>query len=257
MRKLLLVFALLVCGPAYAAATTNFSDQWWVPTESGWGASVLQQRDILFVDLFVYAPDGRPQWYTAAANLTASPVPGHVTFAGDLYVAAGPWFGGPFSAAAVTQRRVGTLTFDADSSDTATLSYSVDGVLVAKAVTRQLWAFENFTGSYFGGLTYDVSQCATGNGHFEELGPIAITHAADGAFAMTSQSGDLTCNWNGSYSQAGHMGSVMGTFNCTSGLAANFTLFELERTINGFSGRVVATDNLGCHVDGRLGGVLR
>jgi hypothetical protein len=259
MRKRLFCLVLAACAHVHAATTTNFSDQWWVPSESGWGASVLQQKDVLFIDLFVYGPDNRPTWYTAAAFLAANPVPGHVTFTGDLYVTAGPWFGGPFNPAAVVQRRVGTLTFDAGSSDTATLSYAVDGVAVVKAVTRQLWALENFTGNYYGGNVYDLTQCGdpNSNGHFEELGAISITQAAGGAFAMTSQSGDLTCNWTGSYTQAGHMGNVVGTFACSNGINANFTAFELERTISGFSGRVAATDNLGCHIDGRIGGVRR
>lgn len=39
----LLTVSMLMVGAASAASTTNFSDQWWVPGESGWGASVLQQ----------------------------------------------------------------------------------------------------------------------------------------------------------------------------------------------------------------------
>src|SRR3569833_2403176 len=114
MGKILFCAALtglLFCAPmdGRAAATTNFSDQWWVPNESGWGASVLQQRDVLFIDLFVYDPSGVPIWYTAAAYLQPSPGNGRVLFVGDLYLTNGPWFGGSFNPAAVTHRRVGSL----------------------------------------------------------------------------------------------------------------------------------------------------
>lgn len=264
MRKLLLgVFVaslvLLAPLPALAASTTNFSDQWWVPSESGWGASVLQQRDVLFIDLFVYGPDGRAVWYTAAAFLQPSPGSGHVVFAGDLYQSAGPWFGGFFDPATVGRRFVGPLTFDADSTDTALLSYSVDGVAVSKSVTRQLWTYEDFTGNYNGGLVYDLAQCANpaSNGHVEELGPIQISQTGNTAFAMTTQSSLATCNWNATYSQLGHMGTAAGSFTCNNGINGTFTAFELERTISGMTGRIAADDNAGCHVDGRLGGVER
>ena len=253
------VLGALLLGPlqAGAASTTNFSDQWWVPTESGWGASVLQQRDVLFIDLFVYDAGGIPIWYTAAAYLQPSSG-GHVVFFGDLYQTNGPWFGGAFNPAAVTHRRVGTLTFDADSSDSAALLYSVDGVNVSKAVTRQLWTFEDFSGSYQGGLVYDLSQCSNpaSNGHVEELGAIVIAQTNNTNFAMTTQSSLGTCNWNGSYSQLGHMGTASGTFACNNGIQGSFTAFELEKTISGMTGRIAATDNF-CRLDGHLGGVLR
>src|SRR4029079_9017781 len=122
--------------PASASQGTNFSDQWWNPSESGWGASLLQQYDTLFVDLFVYASDGRPQWYTAAIYHQAQS--GRSLFTGDLYVAAGPWFGAFWNPAAFTARKVGTMQFGASSTDFATLTYSVDGIVVSKAVQRQL-----------------------------------------------------------------------------------------------------------------------
>jgi hypothetical protein len=249
----------LLCAPlVQAASTTNFSDQWWVPSESGWGASVLQQRDVLFVDLFVYGSDGRPTWFTAAAYLQPSPGAGRVLFVGDLYQTNGPWFGVPFNPAAVTVRRVGTLTFDADSTDTAALAYSVDGVVVTKNVTRQLWAYEDFSGAYYGGLAYQLSQCANpaNNGAVEDLGAVQITHTGNTAFTMVTQAAAGTCTWSATYSQAGHMGSASGTFNCTNGVAGSFTAFELERTLGGFTGRFVGVDQF-CHLDGRLGGVRR
>ena len=257
--RVVLVVVLLLGAPlARAASTTNFSDQWWVPSESGWGASVLQQRDVLFIDLFVYGPDGRPTWFTAAANLQPSPGGGRVLFIGDLYQTSGPWFGAVFNPNAVNVRRVGTLTFDANSTDTAALAYTVDGVTVTKNVTRQLWAYEDFTGAYYGGLTYQLSQCANpaNNGGVEDLGPLQITHTGNTSFTMVSQSADATCTWNASYAQAGHMGTATGSFSCNNGIAGSFTAFELERTLGGFTGRIAADDQF-CHLDGRLGGVRR
>jgi hypothetical protein len=63
----LLLLVVFTSMRADAASTTNYSDQWWIPAESGWGASVLQQWDTLFIDLFVYGTDNKPAWFTAAA----------------------------------------------------------------------------------------------------------------------------------------------------------------------------------------------
>src|SRR5689334_9759101 len=122
LRLLLVALALAsFASGARASSGTNFSDQWWNPNESGWGAAVLQQADVLFVDVFVYGPDNRPTWYTAAAY--HQPQAAGLLFSGDLYVTSGPWFGAFFNPNAVFARKVGTLQFDASSTDTATLTY--------------------------------------------------------------------------------------------------------------------------------------
>jgi len=259
-RPFVAAFATLVVlalpNAARASSGTNFSDQWWNPNESGWGASVLQQADVLFIDVFLYGPDNRPTWYTAAAYFQPQ-APG-LLFSGDLYVTSGPWFGAFFNPNAVVARKVGTLQFDATSTNFATLTYSVDGVIVSKQVQRQLWAYEDFTGSYYGGLVYDQSGCgnAANNGHVEEFGAFQITHAANNTFSLTLQSNFGTCTVVGNYSQLGHMGSVDANYTCSYGINGTMTLYELERNSSGMTGRLVAQNNA-CQVSGKLGGVER
>jgi hypothetical protein len=153
---------------------------------------------------------------------------------------------------------VGTLQFDASSTDFATLTYSVDGVFVTKAIERQLWAFENFTGSYQGGLVYDQSGCvnAANNGHVEEFGPFQIDHPANNTFTLALQSSFGNCTITGNYSQLGHMGTVDANYACSYGINGTMTLYELERTSAGMTGRFVAQNNA-CQVAGTLGGVER
>jgi hypothetical protein len=263
MRSVRVLFVTLVtaalcvlAAPSRASLGTNFSDQWWNPTESGWGASVLQQYDTLFIDLFVYGPDGLPRWYTAAVYY--QPQSGRSLFTGDLYVTSGPWFGAFFNPAAVGSRRVGTLQFDATSTDTATMTYSVDGVVVTKSVERQLWTYEDFSGSYYGGMVYDQNSCvnAANNGHVEELGPFQIDHPANNTFTLALQSNFGNCTIVGNYSQLGHMGTVDANYSCTYGISGTMTLYELERTGAGMTGRFVA-DNNACSASGTLGGVQR
>jgi hypothetical protein len=249
--------ASLTTVPARASLGTNFSDQWWNPNESGWGASVLQQYDTLFIDLFVYDQGTRPTWFTAAAFF--QPDSGRSLFVGDLYVStSGPWFAGFFNPSAVMQRKVGTIQFDASSTDFATLTYTVDGVVITKAVQRQLWTYEDFTGSYYGGFVYDQSDCVnpSDNGHVEELGAFQISHPIDNTFTLTLQSQFGSCTAAGNYSQLGHMGTVDASYSCTYGVTGTMTLYELERTGPGMTGRFVADNNL-CFAAGTLGGVER
>jgi hypothetical protein len=258
----LLAVAMLAPGAARAASTTNFSDQWWVEAESGWGASVLQQADIIFVDLFVYGADNTPTWFTAAATYQSTGPAGHVVFTGDLYRTNGPYYGGPFNSSPVTYAKVGTLTFDADTINTATLTYNVGGVTVVKNVTRQTWRYENLTGSYYGGLIDDeVCVPASDSGHFEDPATIQITHNSDNSIQMrvqTPEGDDLT--FTGTYSQSGHMGRIDATF-ANPVFNVSLTVFEIERTISGFTARYIGSTRSGADscviTNGRIGGVRR
>jgi hypothetical protein len=257
------VCLLLAGGPmARAASTTNFSDQYYIQTESGWGAAVLQIGSVLFIDLFVYGQDGKATWFVAAAAFQGSTAQGHLIFSGDLYAATGPYFGGAFDPNAVNGRKVGTLTFEADSVETATITYSVDGVTVVKNTVRQTWAADDITGNYYGGLILDWANCNPSylNGHDEELGTVQITHSANGAlkivFPLVNIGGGATCTFNGTYGQTGHMGSASGTYSCSNGVNGTLQTFEMEKTISGLTGRL-AGQNQYCTFTGRLGGLLR
>ena len=274
----LLTVALLAPGMVRAASTTNFSDQWWIENESGWGASVLQQSDVLFIDLFVYGPDGKPTWFTAAAFLQGNAPAGHLLFTGDLYSTTGPYFGGTFNPGAVGYAKVGTLTFDADTVNTARLSYSVNGVPVVKDVTRQTWRNENLGGSYYGGFAFDQA-CEDGTyyDHIELFGSMQFNHYADNTVRIDMQitaifendvpqtvPANTTAIITGPYTQSGHMGQIRGTASSTLGPGTNqWTMFEIERTINGITGRLngEAPGSTPCKVlrryDGRFGGVRR
>jgi hypothetical protein len=87
LRKVLIASlsaAVLATGTAHAVSTTDYSDQWWVPSEAGWGAAVVQQASTMFVNLMVYGAGGKPTWFVAASSLRASSPEGHLVFLGDL-----------------------------------------------------------------------------------------------------------------------------------------------------------------------------
>ena len=126
----LLAAASLCASPAYATSfSTDQSDLWWIPAESGWGMQLVQRGATIFATIFVYGPTEAPTWYTATLNPTAI----SLTWTGTLYATTGPWFGTvPFDPASVTLTPVGTMTWNESYVDLGTVSYTVNGVPVTK-----------------------------------------------------------------------------------------------------------------------------
>ena len=83
---------------ALPASATNFStdytDLWFNPSESGWGVNVIQQGNTLFATLFVYGTDQSPRWYVASGLVASS----STVFSGQLFQTTGPYFGAAWTA---------------------------------------------------------------------------------------------------------------------------------------------------------------
>jgi hypothetical protein len=68
------VACALAAPTAHAAATANeVADLWWNASESGWGIQLSQQHETVFATMYVYGPDGSPDFYVAVLD-PASPV---------------------------------------------------------------------------------------------------------------------------------------------------------------------------------------
>jgi hypothetical protein len=257
IRTLLIAVALFATPLATASTkTTDITDMWWIPTESGWGVNVILQYDVAFLTFFVYDDTRNPFWVVAIANF-AGPSGPDLVWSGDLYATTGPWFGGPFNPSAVVSRKAGTATFRLKSINQAELSYTVDGVVVNKVVQRQTWKNENYSGSYSGGYSFLNTGCtpAALNGVQEDVGVIDVNHTGatlNAAFVGTSSS----CTFTGNYNQTGKLGEVTGTYNCADGTAGTFDYVEMNGTISGFSGRMSGRSQF-CQWTGTFGGVVR
>jgi hypothetical protein len=232
--------ALLVCGVAYAVPpTVNYSDQWWNPNESGWGASIIQQDDLLFVNLLVYRIDNQPVWYTALLlhSAEASSAAAAQVFKGDLYVTTGPWFGSVFNPAGVIARNVGTATFNASSPTAASLSYVVDGTAVAKDLVRLTLRTVNNSGRYLGAISLIAVCGANVIVSRQNTAGIGISQSTDGIQIQTSEvEAPRRCTYTGSYAQKGQVADVEGPYSCDTGETGSFHIYELQSSINGFMG---------------------
>jgi hypothetical protein len=256
--KSLALATMLLCTNAFSASTTNMVDQWGVASEVGWGLSIQQQADTLFINMFVYDQAGQPTWFIGAVTPGVPAASGHLTFTGDWFKVNGTFYGSPWNSATAQINKVGTIVFDADSVTTANQTYADNGVTVTKRVEREVWSNENYSGNYGGGLVYDVTNCGANNGHIEELGLVSIQQTNNTSMTIVEQvSTGGSCTYAGTYSQLGHMGDVIGNFSCTNGNAGTFHMFEMEKNPSVMSGRFAATSTQGCQSTGHFGGILR
>ena len=123
--------------PDFSTAV-NYQDVWFVPggAESGWGLMLTQQGDVIFVAWFTYDGNGMPLWLSASA-----PKVGPSQYAGTLIRTTGPPFNVvPFDPAKVTRDAVGTAMLTFANGNQATFTYSLDGVVQSKPMTRLLFA---------------------------------------------------------------------------------------------------------------------
>jgi hypothetical protein len=257
-RSLALLVCLATLSPLVAALNTwgtDLSDLWWNPEESGWGANIAHQQEIIFMTLFVYGPDGKAKWYVAPDMRSDST---NRVFNGALYETTGPHFAASsFDPNAVAPRPVGTVTLSVASPNNATLAYSVDGSTASKAIQRQTFRANNLTGAYVGAASGTNAGCGAASGSFEEAASFSIDHSGTTVSMAVSTGNGLDCTYTGTYAQAGRMGTLEGALACSNGARGTFVAFEIEAGHQGFLARYTANYGGGCVETGRIGGLKR
>jgi len=116
------------------AAATNYQDLWWNSAESGWGINFAHQGNTIFSTLFTYGADNRDMWLTGTLARQSDG-----SFLGDLFRTTGPVFNAaPWTPISV--ETVGTMRARFASGIAGTLTYTVNGATVTKAIERQVFA---------------------------------------------------------------------------------------------------------------------
>jgi mono/diheme cytochrome c family protein len=128
------------CSPTTGsrAALTNYQDLWWNPAEAGWGLNVTHQNSTLFATLFTYNSAGRNLWLVMSAGIKQL----DGSYLGDLYQVSGPAFNAqPFTPiGAANLVKTGTMRLAFTGGENGTLTYTLGGVAITKAITRQVFA---------------------------------------------------------------------------------------------------------------------
>jgi len=234
--------------------STDWSDIWWNPSESGWGMQLVQEGSTVFATLFVYGPDNKPTWVIATLTVGNNGV-----LTGPTFVTTGPFYGAAsFDTNSATIRQVGTMTITFSDVATGQLQYSVDGVTVNKRIVRQSVGTDNYNGTYLLALNLTLTGCTNPTNNSSSTGVIAANVVQTGtATTMTWQfSSNESCTYTGSYTQNGRLGLFGGPFTCTSGDKGTMTFFELTNRVGIMSGRLSGQGTAsGCTYGGRFSGV--
>ena len=244
---------------ASPASSTSFSidqsDLYYIPAESGWGIQLVQRGSVIFGTMFVYGPSNTPTWYVATMQFA-----GNFTWTGDLYATTGPYFGTvPFNPANVVATKVGTMTWVAQTVDTGTLSYVVDGVAVTKNVVRQALVLDDFSGTYLGAFHASATGCtdpADNTPPFDvPFTTISVTQSGQ-AISITISAFGFALTISGTLSQSGQFGTVLGTYTTTGVELGNATVSAMNVQVNALAATFsLSSTNIGCQDVGYLVGM--
>jgi len=257
-----LAAAIHVAPVAASAYSLDQSDLWWIPAESGWGIQLVQRGALIFATMFVYAANGTPTWYVAllkppgAASDDAAKALG-LSWSGDLDATTGSGFAGMWNPAAFNVMKVGTMTWTPTDATSGTLVYSVNGVPVTKSIVREFITFDDFSGSYAGGIQLTQSGCTdpSKNGTFDDFTNVTITQNGQSLGLTITTTTGLNCTFQGVLTQAGRFGAANGTFVCNGKTSPGglFNMVVAPRSIvTNFSSTDSSND---CKSDGVVAGI--
>ncbi|MBL8512060.1 MAG: hypothetical protein JNM52_10495, partial [Betaproteobacteria bacterium] len=128
------MFSITAAAPA---GPLNYSDMWWGGNaENGWGMSIQQhESNVQFNALYVYDNQGLPRWYVMPGGTWN---PGFTSYTGLLYQPTSSPFSAYNANQLVVGPSVGNLTIN-DTSSTATINYTINGVSAQKSIMRQVF----------------------------------------------------------------------------------------------------------------------
>lgn len=255
-----LVLAAFSVRPAFAAPY-DYTDNWYVPSEAGWGVNFTQSDDFIFGSLFVYDVNKVPTWYSAQMTWD-----GVSQFTGGLYLTHGSYFGGPWNPSDNTGATlVGTATFTPSTANNyqGTFVYSVTNVgTITKAVTRLTLTPVLLAANYVGGQSggYSGAGCNL-NGTYQDFFTLAVTQTGmnvNMAFTYAGTNPPTTCTIAGTMIQNGSIFRIpTATYQCSNGLNTNATVSDLRATPLGIEGQFTAPSvGGGCSETARFSGTL-
>jgi len=255
MRRLAAALVSLLLPTLSSASTVpiDYTDMWWNPDESGWGANVTQQGDTMFVTLFVYDDKRSPTWFVAP-QVTLQP---DGLFTGQLFLTTGTfYFLRSFDPGIGTVIPVGRVTFSPSSPSDATLAYSVGGFEITTNITRQSWRTDDLTGFFIGARQGVWSGCGPElNGKVDSPATVGISEQS-GQVQIRDVGKGYTCSYSGKHTQAGHVSVMTGTGVCADGVSRFLTATGIQVSPIMFSMRY-RMDQIGttCVFEGYVGGV--
>ncbi len=248
MRRIRTIVLAILAASALASgaagAASDYTDIWWNPAESGWGANLIQNGDTLFATWFIYDANGAPTWYVAALKRDANN-----NFIGDVAEAKGTFFGAPWVPGNASGKIVGSATFAPSTLNAwqGTLAWTITNVGTAsKAIERQTLAPVTLAGTYAGGQSGAYTGCSAANNNFAYIDRYDLVVTAPSASSLKLQfnfTSNLACSFTGTLEQHGTQFLINNaTYVCSNGLNTKANVSELRRTPAGIEGKFVAAN---------------
>jgi len=131
------IFSPLLVSAAYVIDTTNneTTGLFFNSEESGWGAGITQQVDIIFVTVYTYDANNQPKWYVVSNCAVSGD-----GCSGTLYeVSGGSALTVGWDKSGLIVKDVGTASIQFTDKDNGTLNLVINGVSVSKIIERQLF----------------------------------------------------------------------------------------------------------------------
>jgi hypothetical protein len=261
---------LWASGVDAAPMSPDPTGMWYDPAQPGWGMSITQQGETIFVALFSYDANHNPQWFVASNVVDTGTFVNFLVgeaYAGTLYQTTGP---DGFKATPVGTMQIAYVQPTNDLS----VTYTINGVSTNKVLTPQTWGSNaaQLVGKYAGtafinGVIINGTVCDA-PAPLKNITAFSIDPGSTPeSIIVTWGSGiDVACSMAGTYSQRGQMGSLTGPVMCGPVTAphtnvGSFTITEMTIGAVGFSGYLVyqspVVDGGTCGVGGTFGGVRR
>jgi cytochrome c553 len=121
--------------PTPIKPAADYTDLWWGgDSQSGWGFNIMQHPSgQIFGVMYTYDTTGKPEWFVLPGGTWTS----STVFTGSWYRVTGPSYNGAFDASKVKVTQVGSAELSFTDASHGTLSFTVNGVVTAKTITRQ------------------------------------------------------------------------------------------------------------------------
>lgn len=237
MRGIKTVFASLLAAFSANAFSFALGDLWYDPDDPGWGVSINEQSQVLFVVLFSHDQGSQPVWYVAS-NVVATRFEGgnNRVFEGDLHESRR----GPVSARQAPEiRKVGTirLTDIGDRGTSLDLRFTVDGREFTRSLRRQTWGERTWrTGRYEGAISAGTVSsgalaCGLAPGSQELAVRTALVlenFAGQAPKFIFSRGAGSQCTASGEPQRSGSYISFNGSFSCSDGESGSIQLERVE-----------------------------
>jgi hypothetical protein len=150
------------------------------------------------------------------------------------------------------------MTFVLNSTVTGQLTYSVDDVVVARAVERQPLTLDDYNGTFNAYVTMTYTGCVNPAQNGDRTKAVNMTIAQNGtSMSQIWATGPTTCVHNGTYVQYGRSGSFNSTGSCSDGSTTAMSVYRMSNQPYAFMARYRAdSSSTGCHEDGEIVGVV-